>query len=406
MAFHSRSSDILFPMKVSLISLNLNGAHFIGAFLDSVRIELDSVPDSELILLDNGSTDNSVGFILNKYPWIKLIQSSRNLGFAGGTHLAASQSKADYLIFLNNDMSLEPGFVDEILAPFEIDKDIGAAAGLILDENGTRIDYAGGDINLFGWGFQRFHNEPASVADELEMKELYPRQFFPCGGAVAMRRETWEKSGGFDPDYFAFFEDVDLGWRLNLMGLKTALAPRARVKHKHHGTAMSMPQSLRSYLLERNSLFSAIKNFDDTSLGKILPWAVAMAIERGLIEDCVESKDIFRGRWADDIWYFSDKDSKSAILGEIRDLREGVKRSAKKIIKRDSSTFNVPIRQLAIEEIFLRWEILMKKREEVQKLRKVSDKDIIAMMGEPYRTVTGHQREKDLMEKFRNNVQV
>ena len=393
-------------MKVSLISLNLNGAHFVGAFLDSVRLELDSVPDSELILLDNGSSDNSVDFILKKYDWVKLVQSSRNLGFAGGTQRAASESKSDYLIFLNNDMVLEPGFVDEILAPFETGKDIGAIAGLILDENGTRIDYAGGDINLFGWGFQKYHGEPATIADELETKDLFPRQFFPCGGAVAIRRETWEKSGGFDPDYFAFFEDVDLGWRLNLMSLKTVLAPRARVKHKHHGTAMSMPQSLRNYLLERNSLFSIIKNFDDTNFGKILPWAIAMAIERGLIEDCVESKDIFRGRWADDIWYVSGADSKSAILGEIRDLREGIKRSAKKIISRDSSTFNMPIRQLAIEEVFLRWEILMKKRSEIQKLRKVADKDIIATMDEPYRTVLGHPREKNLMEIFRKNVQV
>jgi len=393
-------------MKVSLISLNLNGAHFIGAFLDSVRVELDSVPDSELILLDNGSTDNSAGFILDKFPWVKLVQSPRNLGFAGGTHRAASESKADYLIFLNNDMVLEPGFVDEILAPFEDDSNLGSVAGLILDENGTRIDYAGGDINLFGWGFQKFHNEPASIADDLETNELYPRQFFPCGGAVAMSRETWEKSGGFDPDYFAFFEDVDLGWRLNLMGLKTVLAPRARVLHKHHGTASSMPQSLRSYLLERNSLFSVIKNYDDTNLGKILPWAISMAIERGLIEDCVESKDIFRGRWADDIWYVPGVDSKSAILSEIKDLREGIKRSAKKIIKRDSSSFNMPIRQLAIEEVFLRWEILMKKREEIQKLRKVMDKDIIAMINEPNRTVSGHPREKDIMEKFRKNVQV
>lgn len=377
--------------------------HFLNAFLESARFELENYQDSELILLDNGSSDNSVSFVMNEYPWVKLIKSSRNLGFALGCHVAAKESKADYLIFVNNDMKLEPGFIDEILKPFEIESNIGAVGGLILNETGTQIDFAGGDSNLFGWGFQKYHGEPASLADELFDKNQYPQQFFVCGGTLAISREIWEFSGGFDEDYFAFFEDVDFGWRLNLMGLKNILAPKARVRHKHHGTAISMPESLRTFLLERNALFSIIKNYDESKLAKIFPWAIAMINERALIDQSIEAEDIFHGRWYEDLWN-SRNIRDSDIMNEIKNIKEISFSRAKKIIKRTQERPKHNARLLAIEDVFNKMEKLIQKREKIQDLRKPSDEEIINLMGEPYRTVMGHEREKKLMEEFKKYV--
>lgn len=391
-------------MKVSLISLNLNGAPFLGDFLDSVHVEIGGDVDSELILLDNGSSDDSVETVLSDYPWVRLIQSSRNLGFTGGTQRASEESDADILVFLNNDMILEPGFMNEILKPLESEENIGSVAGLILNETGTQVDYAGGDINAFGWGFQRYHGQQVSVVDEEYFDNPTPKQFFGCGGALAITRETWIKSGGFDDDYFAFFEDVDLGWRLNLMGLKTVLAPKARVLHKHHGTAAAMPVALRTFLLERNSLMSVIKNYDETNLGKILPWAVIMANERGLIDSSSHIADIFRGRWAEDVFSSQDGHKRFDIFKDLENMKRSGLQKAKSILKKDAAASKYPVRNLAVEYVFLNWDRLMTKRNLVQNLRQVSDDEIINLMGERFRTVLGHGREKKLMEAFEKYV--
>jgi GT2 family glycosyltransferase len=289
-------------MKISLISLNLNGAPFLENFLDSVHDEISSLSNTELILFDNGSTDHSVSMVKSRYPWVRQALSSRNVGFCLGCQEAARASEAEYYIFLNNDMVLEPGFVEEILKPLEKNKSIGISAGLVLNETGKLVDYAGGDMNVFGWGFQRYHKMPV---EEFEVKTSageQERQFFGCGGALAISRNLWLDARGFDPDYFAFFEDVDLGWRVNLLGFRTVLASKARVRHKHHGTALSMPQPLRTFLLERNALTSVIKNYDNISCAKILPWAIAMLNERALIDSSTVTGDIFKGRWAEEVF--------------------------------------------------------------------------------------------------------
>jgi GT2 family glycosyltransferase len=393
-------------MKASLISLNLNGAGFLENFLASVHVEIGGYPEMEMILLDNGSSDNSVSLVTNRFPWVRIIPSNRNLGFTRGCQKAAEQSDADTLIFLNNDMVLEPGFVDEILKPFEQENPPGAVAGLVLNDTGTFIDYAGGEVNLFGWGFQKHHTDPLFKIEELYFDQKYIDQFFPCGGALAIKRQTWIESGGFDKDYFAFFEDVDLGWRLNLMGLKTTLALNARVKHVHHGTAAAMPIALRSFLLERNALMTIIKNYDDRNLNFILPWAIAFTNTRALIESDVHLVDVFRGRWAEDVFGDEPQSVAEDILDDIQNLKRVGIRTAKNIAKKDPLTRKYPIRSLALEDVFLNWDNLMKSRLRVQNLRKVKDEDVLSMITQKYRTVLGHEREKLLMEDFQKNVQL
>lgn len=392
-------------MKISLISLNLNGAPFLENFLDSVHDEISSSPNTELILLDNGSTDHSISMVKQRYPWVRLISLPRNMGFCIGCHVAAEASDADFLVFLNNDMVLEQGFVEEILKPLESDKSIGISAGLVLNETGKLIDYAGGDMNVFGWGFQRYHKLPLDEFENRPSKKQ-EKQFFGCGGALAIRRNLWLESHGFDADYFAFFEDVDLGWRVNILGYRTVLADKARVRHKHHGTALSMPQALRTYLLERNALASVIKNYDDITCAKILPWAIAMLNERALIDSGTVTGRVFKGRWANEV--FSDECPwwKTDDLVDLKDSGKAGLKKAKDILTGEYSGKKLPVRHLALEHLFRNWDRITAKKNEVARTRKVDDSKIIKMMGEPFRTVLGHEREKYMMEMFKENVQL
>jgi len=383
-------------MKISLISLNLNGAAFLENFLESVHVEISGLANTDLILLDNGSTDNSIDLVLNRFPWVRLMQSPRNLGFCKGCHEAVYGTDSDFLVFLNNDMVLEPGFVEGIIQPLIADESIGISAGLVLNESGTQVDYAGGDMNMFGWGFQRHHKTQLDEFEEILSSHDNNRQFFACGGALAISRDLWIKSGGFDPDYFAFFEDVDFGWRLNVMGYRTQLATKARVQHKHHGTAASMSQAMRTYLLERNSLMSVVKNYDDKNLGKFLPWAISMLNERSLIDSGITAGDVFKGRWASDVF----EDSLPRGTVDLKDQGKERLKKARDIFSGEYSGKKQPVRNLAFSEVFQNWDRLMKKRETVQSSRKVPDSEIISQMGEPFRSVLGHKREKNLMEIF------
>lgn len=393
-------------MKISLISLNLNGAPFLENFLDSVHDEISSLPNTELILLDNGSTDHSVDMVKNRYPWVRLILSPRNLGFCLGCHEAARASDAEFFIFLNNDMVLEPGFVEEIIKLLENDKSIGISAGLVLNETGKLVDYAGGDMNVFGWGFQRYNKMPLDEFENRKISGGQEKQFFGCGGALAISRNLWLEARGFDPDYFAFFEDVDFGWRVNLLGYKTVLADKARVRHKHHGTALSMPQPLRTYLLERNALTSVIKNYDDLTCAKILPWAIAMLNERALIDSQTVTGGIFKGRWAEEVFSNECPWCKSEDLLDLQYSGKAGLKKAKDILTGEYSGKKLPVRHLALEHVFRNWERMTAKKEIVERTRKVADSEIISIMGEPFRTVLGHNREKNLMENFKNNVQL
>lgn len=205
-----------------------------------------------------------------------LLALDRNYGFAEGNNRAARAANGNWVGFLNNDMRVEPSWVRDMLAPLSERPDLKCIASRIVNWQGSAIDFVGGGINFQGHGFQVDHGEPTSKFD------MPRRLLFACGGAMLVRRDLFLEVGGFDADFFAFFEDVDLGWRLNLLGHDVWYAPVATAYHRHHGTARRIQPHQLQVLYERNALAMIYKCFDDENLAAALPAAMLLLNERAL----------------------------------------------------------------------------------------------------------------------------
>ncbi len=261
---------------ISLIVLNLNGRRHLENCLSSLA-SLD-YPSAllEVILCDNGSTDGSATFVKRRFPQVKVVQLDRNYGFAEGNNRAAQQARFPWVGFLNNDMRVAPDWLHKLVAPLAEKPGLACLSSRILNWDGSAIDFIGSGISFEGHGFQVDQGQPASVND------LPRRLLSPCGGAMLIRRQVFDTLGGFDRDYFAFFEDADLGWRLNLLGYDVWFVPAATVYHRLHGTSQRFPAHRLRVLYERNALFTIYKCLDDDNLAVVLPAAMMLLNERAL----------------------------------------------------------------------------------------------------------------------------
>jgi GT2 family glycosyltransferase len=266
-----------FP-SVSIVVLNWNGKQHLQSCLSSL-LELD-YPESrlEIILCDNGSIDGSVDFVQQNFTRVRVVALDRNYGFAEGNDRAARVAAGEWVGFLNNDMRVGPSWVKDMLLATDARPNVVCLASRILNWDGSATDFAGGGINYQGQGFQVGHGEPRSDQDE-------PRRLlFACGGAMLIKREVFLDVGGFDEEFFAFFEDVDLGWRLNLLGYDVWYVPAATALHRHHGTASRIEAHRLHVLYERNALAMIYKCFDDQNLAAALPAALLLLNERALVQ--------------------------------------------------------------------------------------------------------------------------
>jgi GT2 family glycosyltransferase len=261
---------------VSLVVLSWNGRAHLEPCLSSL-LDLDYDANRlEVILCDNGSSDGSVDYVRTHFPQVKLITLDRNHGFAEGNDLAAEQASGEWLGFLNNDMWVERRWLRDLVGALDDHPRAVCLASRIKNWDGTVLDFIGGGVNYQGHGFQVDHGERSSPRD------VERRVLFACGGAMLIRRDAFAELDGFDRDYFAYFEDVDLGWRLNLLGHEVWYTPRATVFHRHHGTANSLAAHKLRVLYERNALFTIYKCFERENLDRVLPTALLLLNERAL----------------------------------------------------------------------------------------------------------------------------
>lgn len=262
--------------SVSIVVLNWNGKGHLADCLGSL-LALD-YPESklEIVLCDNGSTDGSTDFVRERFPKVKLVVLDHNYGFAEGNNRAAKAASGEWVGFLNNDMWVEPSWLRSMLEPLDKQPQLACVASRIMNWDGSAIDFIGGGTSFHGHGFQVDHGELSSVHD------VPRRLLFACGGAMLIRRELFLEVGGFDPAFFAFFEDVDLGWRLNILGHDVWYTPAATAFHRHHGTANRIEPHQIGVLYERNALAMIYKCFDDENLAAALPAALLLVNERGL----------------------------------------------------------------------------------------------------------------------------
>lgn len=262
------------PQSIAVVVLNHNGRHHLDPCLRAALALEDLPGPGAVVIADNGSDDGSVEHIRSAYPGVRVLAWSANLGFAAGNDRAAEMVEAESLLFLNNDTRITPS----ALGPLRRALDHGAAcAGArLVSWDGRRLDFDGGGASFTGHGHAAGHGRPVALAPAGAPRAT----LFASGAAMLIRRAVFLSVGGFDPDYFAYYEDVDLGWRLWLAGHRVVHVPSAVVHHRHHGTSGRWPAGVRARLFERNALATVVKNYAAENLPAVLPAALALAAVR------------------------------------------------------------------------------------------------------------------------------
>jgi GT2 family glycosyltransferase len=248
-----------FP-KVAVVILNWNGKAYLEKFLPSVIAS--TYPNLEIIVGDNASTDESVVFVQEHYPSIRIISTFRNLGFAGGYNHVLTKVQADYFVLLNSDVEVSNNWIEPVIRLMEKDPLIAAAQPKILShKDKSKFEYAGaagGFLDRFGYAFCRGRIFDALEADKGQYDQ--PGEiFWASGAAFFIKKSVWELSGGLDHHFFAHMEEIDLCWRLKNQGYKIMYCPDAKVYHVGGG-ALSVESPYKTYLNFRNNLVMLQKN--------------------------------------------------------------------------------------------------------------------------------------------------
>ncbi|MER7117227.1 glycosyltransferase [Saccharomonospora azurea] len=265
---------------VSVVVVNYRGADDTIACLRALT-EL-GYPRLEIVCVDNASPGDDADRIRAAVPAARVVDSDRNLGFAGGCNLGARHATGTVLAFLNNDARPHARWVDAAVDALRADPTVAAVASKVLDLDGERADFVDGGLTWFGMGYKRHADTPLAELPEAE-HDVAKDVLFATGSAMFVRASVFAELGGFDDDFFMFYEDVDLGWRLNLRGWRVRYVPTSIAYHRHHGTmsAVDSPDSGReTFLLERNALCALYKNLSDETLASVLPAALALTVRR------------------------------------------------------------------------------------------------------------------------------
>ena len=254
----SQPQDRYAPVTAVVI-LNYNGRGYLEKYLPGVVESLP--PNARAIVADNCSTDDSVAWMRAHHPDVELIVLRENHGFANGYNVAMRQVEAEIYVLLNSDVRVTEGWTDEILPLFR-DETIGAAQPKILAEaDHDRFEYAGaagGFIDYLGYPFCRGRLFTHTERDEGQYdgrKEI----FWATGAAFFCRADLFHALGGFEPEYFAHAEEIDLCWRMKRAGYKIMVEPRSVVYHVGGGT-LSYNTPRKTYLNFRNTLTTSFKN--------------------------------------------------------------------------------------------------------------------------------------------------
>lgn len=252
---------------VSVIILNWNGKELLAECLPSVqRAQVHAKRPIEVIIVDNGSQDGSVQFVHSHFPDFKIVELESNRGFSEGNNQGAHHAKGDLLVFLNNDMIVEEGFLPPLLSPFDHDATVFAVASQVLFSDPQKIqEETGKTYANWDHGIVRFLHQPLTPGDRAVATIPV---FWAGGGAAAFDREKFHQLGGFQTLYSpAYVEDADLSYRAWKRGWKVLLAPESRVVHKHRSsTKRLLGEEELEILVSRNQLLFIWCNITSTKL--------------------------------------------------------------------------------------------------------------------------------------------
>ncbi len=255
--------------KVAVVILNYNGEEMLGRFLPSV---VGNSPGADIVVADNASTDGSVAFVKENFPSVKIVLLDRNYGFAGGYNRALEKVAADYVLLLNSDVEVTPGWLEPLVALLDADSSIVACQPKILDfKRKTHFEYAGaagGFIDRYGYPYCRGRLFD-TVEEDKGQYDVPCDIFWATGAALLVRAAAYRAAGGLDECFFAHMEEIDLCWRLRSRGYRIVCEPRSVVYHVG-GATLSAGNPQKTYLNFRNNLLMLYKNLPSCELGTVM----------------------------------------------------------------------------------------------------------------------------------------
>src|SRR6266480_5111911 len=336
---------------VSIIILNYNGREHLGACLSSLQDLEFPKQQLEIIVVDTGSTDGSLGLVKARFPSVVLAQNETNLGFSKAANIGAERAKGEYLAFLNNDMRVEKNWLSVLLETARAGEGFACVGSTVLNWDGTEVDFKGRIDDAFCLAYEPSDDPSAGLSDAAP----YSLTLFASGGAALIQRQAFHELGGFDPDFFLYQEDVDLGWRLWLRGFECVISSESVVYHRGGASSNKLAPEYVHKLSQRHTLCSIFKNLDDRNLRTTLAIVLYFFLERS--------------RW-------------------VPAARESL--------------------EMAVDEFKASLDSLIAKRSEVQRTRVRSDAELFALLGHPFNFLVrqeSYQRIRNLLVNSRENIE-
>ncbi|MBR3407832.1 MAG: glycosyltransferase family 2 protein [Paludibacteraceae bacterium] len=261
-------------MKCSIVILNWNGEKMLREYLSSV-VQHSALPDCEVVVADNGSSDNSVDFIQKEFPSVRIIRLRHNYGFAEGYNRAIKQLKeSEYVVLLNSDVEVTEGWLQPVLDYMDAHPEVAAAQPKIRSlRQRDRFEHAGaagGYLDRLGYPFCR-GRILSHVEEDRGQYDTMVDIFWASGACMFVRREVYMKEGGLDERFFAHMEEIDLCWRLNCRGYRLVCIPDSTVYHLGGGS-LQYESPRKTYLNFRNNLLMIYKNMPRSRFWRVAIW--------------------------------------------------------------------------------------------------------------------------------------
>lgn len=239
--------------RVSVVIPNFNGIQYLSDCLAS--LSLQNFQDFDVIVVDNASTEPGLMECMAKYPTVRLIQRADNGGFSVAVNEGICASSAEYVILLNNDITVNADFVGALADAMEEKKDaFSIQAKMVSMHNPEVMDDAGDFYTVLGWAVAKGKGKASSKYDKS------CRIFSACAGAAIYRKSILDQIGLFDENHFAYLEDIDIGYRARLMGYNNYYEPKAVANHAGSATSGSRYNEFKVRLAARNSIYLIYKN--------------------------------------------------------------------------------------------------------------------------------------------------
>lgn len=245
-------------LKASVVIPNYNGKEYLKACLDS----LPQCESFEVIVVDDGSSDNSADMVREEYPWVRLIENECNQGFDASVNHGIAASCAEYVVLLNNDTTVEPDFLTELVAGMERHPEcFSGSSRMVTMQDENLLDDSGDYYCALGWAFT------LKKGKNRASRQKEQKCFAACGGASIYRKSILDEIGRFDEKHFAYLEDIDIGFRAQVYGYRNIYLPAAICHHVGSASSGSRYNTFKIVLSAQNNIYMIYKN---------MPWLMIL----------------------------------------------------------------------------------------------------------------------------------